>query len=364
MIGFMNTLQEQVPPVNLQDVLDELAETLGRNVAIDTTFPTTVAASGRRSESGRLAVPIRSSSGQLGTLWLAADEGCPLTPAQYAVIDIATGAARHILSQESGASEDSSHAAVMLRLLSDDPLTRRRAFAQAASRRWLERGDATLVRAIALDPKVGVLERLAFARHLAALRTVDLTFVGLRDGALCFVGRPTLRGQDTGDTDRTVDVIKLEAGVRGLRLLGIGSARLDRKEDDLAAATDRARRAAEIVAWLPHLNGVADISQLGAWVLLDSIDADDSHLGMFSPAAVRLWEETNVVQLETVETFLDCCGRVREACELLHIHRTTLYYRLDNLPETVRTALADGVSRSALHICLKLLRYWRAAGRI
>ncbi|PPH49896.1 helix-turn-helix domain-containing protein, partial [Rathayibacter sp. AY1E1] len=32
------------------------------------------------------------------------------------------------------------------------------------------------------------------------------------------------------------------------------------------------------------------------------------------------------------EAYLDVRGSVREACGLLHIHRTTLYYRLDNLP--------------------------------
>ncbi|WP_244231612.1 MULTISPECIES: helix-turn-helix domain-containing protein [unclassified Rathayibacter] len=34
-----------------------------------------------------------------------------------------------------------------------------------------------------------------------------------------------------------------------------------------------------------------------------------------------------------------------EACAILHIHRTTLYYRLENLPPAVRAALDDGLQR-------------------
>jgi hypothetical protein len=351
--------------MNLQDVVDELAETLGRSVTIDDTDSTAVAASGPRAVPRRFAVPIGDEGGRLGTLWLAADHDRPLTSAQYSVIDVAAGAARQILSQETtGAPEDSSHNAVMLRLLADDPAVRRRAFAHALTRRWIERGDATLVRAVAVDPGAGGLHRLAFGRHMAALKSVDLTFIGHRDDILFFIGRAALSDRSGAGADVASDLIRQEARARGLRLLGIGTARLDRKDEDLSVSAEHARRAAEIVAWLPHLDGVADISQLGAWVLLDSIDADGAHVGMFSPAALQLWEHGNDVQLETVETFLDTCGRVRDACEQLHIHRTTLYYRLDNLPDAVRAALNEGMSRSALHICLKLLRYWKAIGRV
>ncbi|ARJ05253.1 hypothetical protein GCM10010988_03200 [Cnuibacter physcomitrellae] len=350
--------------MNLQDVVDELAQMLGRSVVIDRTDDVTVAASGPRDAQRTLAVPIRDEGGQLGTLWLAEEDQRPLTSAQYSAIDVATGAVRQILALESGGVEDTSHAATMARLLSEDPAARRRAFSAATMRHWLERGERSLVRAVSVDTRTGVLDRLSFGRHLGSSRRVDLTFLGQRDGILYFVGRtPTSQGTD-GHADDVAEVIRREARARGLPLLGIGSARLDRRDDDLAVAAEQARRAAEIVTWLPHLDGLADISQLGAWVLLDSIAGDGSIVGTFSPAAITLWQDGNALQLETVETFLDACGRVRDACEKLHIHRTTLYYRLDNLPPVVRSALEDGMSRSALHICLKLLRFWEATGRI
>ena len=51
-------------------------------------------------------------------------------------------------------------------------------------------------------------------------------------------------------------------------------------------------------------------------------------------------------------------------CEELHIHRTTLYYRLENMPQVVKDAMDDGMKRSALHLGLKLASYWENAGHI
>jgi hypothetical protein len=350
--------------MNLQDVVDELAETLGRSVIIDDTASTADATSGSHAPPGRFAVPIRDDSGQLGTLWLSENDEYPLTSAQYSFIDVATTAVRQILSEKAGAPEDLSRNAVMSRLLAEDPAVRRRAFAHAVARRWIERGESTILRAVIMDPEAGVLDRLAFGRHMTALKTIDLVFIVHHENTLFFVERAVPLDRFGERTDTASAIIKREAAARGLHLRGIGSAHLDRRDEDLSNAAEQARRAADIVAWLPHLDGVADISQLGAWVLLDSIDAGESHIGTFSPAALQLWEHASELQLQTVETFLDACGRVRDACEELHIHRTTLYYRLDNLPDGVRAALDEGMTRSALHICLKLLRYWKATGRI
>jgi DNA-binding PucR family transcriptional regulator len=65
-----------------------------------------------------------------------------------------------------------------------------------------------------------------------------------------------------------------------------------------------------------------------------------------------------------VETYLDVSGNVVAACELLFVHRTTLYYRLEKMPPVVREALADGMKRSTLHLSLKLIRMWEATGRL
>jgi DNA-binding PucR family transcriptional regulator len=58
----------------------------------------------------------------------------------------------------------------------------------------------------------------------------------------------------------------------------------------------------------------------------------------------------------TIHAYLDHGGSSSEAAEALHIHRTTLYYRLGRVQELAGLDLADGRTRLALHVGLELLR--------
>lgn len=352
--------------MNLQDVADELADNLGRDVVIDGLDARPVAASSIRALSAtgisRLAIPIRDDRGHLGTLWFA-DADAPLTSSQYSIVDVAANAVRSLLGRERVDSRDMTRSAVTARLLADDLGTRREAFAYAAMKYWIFTSPGTAVLAARIHAGTRHLEQVALARHLDRRKDIDLTFLAERDGVLFFLFHHDSPGTRQDAVAAAGEVVRRTAASAGLVVDGVGAAHFDPGDDDLAYTAEQARRAAEIVTWLPHLKGAADISQLGTWVLLDSIGTG-SQIALFSPAALRLWNEKNPLQLETVEIYLDQCGRAREACELLHIHRTTLYYRLDNLPVEVKDALSTGVTRSALHICLKLLRYWEATGRL
>lgn len=384
--------------MRLQDVVDELAESLGRSVVVNDLAYRPLAASAQGDEidqvratsllqrstpreyreyleglhvnqarqpmtiqltpfgcKERLAVPIRDDSGPLAILWLITGGLPPLTAGDYTAIEAAGTLLRGILATDSP-GEATSRPAVLRRLLSADAPTRRRAFAEAVAKRWVERGPGTVVRAVAVDPLLSTVEREAFGRHLGALRSLGVTYIGECAESLVLVGR---------DADRKSvdDAVIREARRAGVTVSGIGSAHHDRGDDDLQAAVDQACTAAAIVTALPQLGPGADIGELGAWALLTSVIGDRRQLAMFSPAAHRLCVDGDQLQRTTVETYLDVCGHVREACELLHIHRTTLYYRLENMPDVVRAALDDGMQRSTLHLCLKLLRYWEATGR-
>ncbi|MGA1837922.1 helix-turn-helix domain-containing protein [Herbiconiux sp. 11R-BC] len=255
--------------------------------------------------------------------------------------------------------EASTYESIMCELLADDAHTRKHALLEALSRHWIDRGRGALIRAVVVEPGSSRLERLAFGRFVGSLKTADHRFVKERDGILYFIGRPAISGSAA---DTVPEAIVSAAGHRAVVIRAQGTAHWDRRGDDLSIVAENARRAAEIAGRLPDFGASADISELGAWTLLDSLAAEGGQVGLFSPAAIRLWNDKNRLQLETVEAYLDTCGRVRDACERLHIHRTTLYYRLDNLPIEVKEALDDGLSRSALHLCLKLLRYGEAPG--
>ena len=57
----------------------------------------------------------------------------------------------------------------------------------------------------------------------------------------------------------------------------------------------------------------------------------------------------------TVRAYLDHGGSSPDAAEALHIHRTTLYYRLGRVHELAGLDLADGRTRLALHVGLELM---------
>ena len=60
--------------------------------------------------------------------------------------------------------------------------------------------------------------------------------------------------------------------------------------------------------------------------------------------------------LATLETYLDLAGDAQRTATALHLHRTTLYYRLRRAAEILGLDLADGMTRTRLHLELKQLR--------
>jgi DNA-binding PucR family transcriptional regulator len=60
--------------------------------------------------------------------------------------------------------------------------------------------------------------------------------------------------------------------------------------------------------------------------------------------------------LETAETYLDCAGDTTRTAQALHIHRTTLHYRLNRIQALSGFDLTSGSDRLSLHLGAKLLR--------
>ena len=260
------------------------------------------------------------------------------------------------LVRESDGARHADRHGVLFALTSADPAARREAFETAVENRWLERGAGTVVRVVLIDNAVTSLRRAGFGRQLAALRPVPAYLAGMRSGAVIVVGPST-----ESDLDAR---IHREAEARGIRVLGIGTASPVPTAPDLDAAVVEATHAAELSAAFAEFRPAVDVSALGGWLLLATAKVDPASLAAVSPAAHTLVTHGDETQRRTVETYLDVAGNVPAACEVLFIHRTTLYYRLERMPAEVRDALADGMKRSTLHLALKLIRLWEAGGRI
>lgn len=338
--------------MDLEQLAEQLSEEIGRTATVVGADTVTLA------EADRHAIPIRNSGGPVAYFHLADEGRAPLSSSDYGLIDAAASLARDLMDDDDGSRTGSSRDWAMSRLLNDDLAVRRAAFVEAVTHRWLDRGGRTVLRAVLLDDTVGRLQRVAFGRHLAAATHSRTTFVREQDCVVYLVTR------DTGVDVDLDGAIRAEAERFGVSLISIGSAPHDPASTDLADAAGQARVAADLTAALPELQPASSIGDLGGWVMLHAVAAGSRRLGDISPAAEQLCRAGDSLQRQTIETYLDAGGQARAACEVLHIHRTTLYYRLENMPQLVREALDDGMKRSTLHLALKLARLWEATGAL
>jgi PucR C-terminal helix-turn-helix domain len=127
---------------------------------------------------------------------------------------------------------------------------------------------------------------------------------------------------------------------------------------DLAEAVRRTQVTQTVVRAGAHLDPES-WDTLGAWRLV--VEApDDLEVAAVHPAAETLAALPRPDLMSTARTVLDLGGDVAAAAELLHLHRTTLYYRLDRIAELTGVDLRNGRSRTDLQLALWLVAY-RAA---
>jgi len=104
---------------------------------------------------------------------------------------------------------------------------------------------------------------------------------------------------------------------------------------------------------------VADWTALGSWralaLLVDSYadrPADLVHL--IHPGIVDLVGKGRDDLIHTLDVYLALGGDARKTAETLHLHRSTLYYRLDKITEAVGGDLGDGGARFELMLGIRL----------
>jgi PucR C-terminal helix-turn-helix domain len=127
---------------------------------------------------------------------------------------------------------------------------------------------------------------------------------------------------------------------------------------DLGEAVRRARATLHAVAAGARPDPVS-WDALGGWRLV--VDAPATlAVADLHPGAEILARHTRADLLTTARIVLDHGGDVTSAAQALHVHRTTLYYRLDRIAELTGVDLRDGVARTDLQLALWLAAYRRA----
>lgn len=99
---------------------------------------------------------------------------------------------------------------------------------------------------------------------------------------------------------------------------------------------------------------------LGSWHLVAAAP-DDVTVADIHPAAEKLIAQDRPDLVTTARALLDHGGDVARAAEALHIHRTTLYYRIERIEALTGVNLKDGPGRHDLHMALRLAAFRSAA---
>jgi hypothetical protein len=283
----------------------------------------------------RVCLPVRWRGELIGLLMVMDADGS-LTTRELAVITAVAEEVAPLLAPQSSAGPDPAEQAV-LDLVGDDLPLRSKALAELPAVRG--------VTAIELGATGG-----AAAGHVeTALRTaLSGRLHAVRDGVAMVLVQEDPRGY----ADRLLHRVRdLSAGRFGCTA-GIGTAVPGLQHAFESAAQARlARRAAATVLATP----VATWAELGPWSILLRIPPGELTAAALPDEVRRLrGADPGGLLTRTVRAYLDHAGNGPAAAASLHIHRTTLYYRLRQVRELTGLDLDDGRIRLALHLGLTL----------
>jgi hypothetical protein len=131
-------------------------------------------------------------------------------------------------------------------------------------------------------------------------------------------------------------------GIRG----GTGSLELVRD-----ACAD-ARYAAEVAGAVASFDGVADWADLGPYAAFQHLERSPDGLERLCPGVSALRNGGNAMYESTIRAYLDHGANAQKTATALHIHRTTLYWRLTNVERLLNLDLGNGDDRLRLHMAL------------
>lgn len=118
----------------------------------------------------------------------------------------------------------------------------------------------------------------------------------------------------------------------------------------------QARLAARVALSVPSTGPVARWQELGAFRTLAGLSGGESAAAAIDPRLALLLSKADTSIVATLETYLDLAGDMKATAERLHLHRGTVYYRLQKAAEIAGISLHSGQDRLAAHLGLKLAR--------
>lgn len=390
---------------DLQAVVDELAETLQRSVALDDPSIRLLAASKHFGDEDeirvaavlnktvspiltqgfldhgiaswtkpghlpleggrdRFCVPVRCNGLLMGYLWLIEDEQAPLDDPD---VHEATRAAdragiilyRRLLLHERSRTRQES---ILRDMVSSDPALRDQAVVDLRAEQLLP-DELVSYQVFGVqrettgreNPAHDVAMEAALEEGRRALPDDGTLIVANRSRAwMLLATRTPLPANNVNSVaQRIVRRYRSLAGPGSRLVVGIGNA-VD-SLDDVVISQRHAFHACRAALLSPKLGDTARWGRLGVVGLLLSLPPQDlrRHAELQDLSSLRSSDSHDIL-LQTLRTFLDNAGDIRRSADELCVHRATLYNRLKRVEQLTGLSLDDGEDRLLLHLAIKL----------
>ena len=305
----------------------------------------------------RLCLPLANRDQLLGFLWLI-DEP-PLTAAQVQRAQAAAAQAARLLHQRAArqTAEFGTFTGLADALLHADDEDR-----AEAARKLTDEAALTgsppyalgLIRYL-VDAPAGQRDSLLQAAGDLRRRAAPGSFV------LATPGQHELMAITTQDaTGPLRDAVRALPGPP----LVIGTAGAAAALAAVHAERDNARYAAEVAAAVPAFSRAADWGELDSYAVFQYLPRDQAAPERICPGITAVLTERTGMYEAPIRAYLDCGANVQQAAALLHIHRTTLYWRLAQVTDLLAVDLSRGDDRLKLHLALKLAELTRPGRRV
>jgi len=318
------------------------------------TRPGTVPGRAELGMHARLCVPVRDRGELLGLLMVIDADGS-LSPAQVRRIEeVAAAAAPALVRSDDARAEES---ALVADLLAEDGARRRTALAAAAAR-GLPAVGTVVVAVLTAPPGPEAEQALRAAVGSAVQRRLQRGLVAVAGGSGTIVHIGLDVEAACALAERTVATAAGLLASPGAVVAGVGG-----EVESVAEAWRSARQAraaargaaalpgpAETPTARPTFGPVARWSDLGPYALLLQLPAEALTADLVPEPLARLLDDPRAATLvDTLRAYLDHGGSMPRTAEALHLHRTSLYYRLDRIRETTGLDLQSGGDRLLLH---------------
>lgn len=327
---------------------------------VQSTRPLWIPGDGEQGILGRLCIPIRYHGRLTGFLWLI-DDKRELAEQQVAVAEEAARHAGLLMYEELLAERLAS--TVLSHLLSPSQELRDTAVHQILDEGLLGPDASVSVDVIQVagstDPELHPFLTEGLRDVTQQHPRGEILAIAQPDhGTLLICGRGNNgdRAARVADEARVALERRLQrAGAPARVVAGIGDPQHDLADTYLSYR--QARLAARVAALIPAIGDIGVWSRLGVYRTIASLPTPNIVIAASDPRLERLLADGEDSVAHTVETYLDLGGDAQATAATLHLHRGTLYYRLQKAERIAGINLHDGADRLAIHLGFKLLRF-------